>query len=387
MASPPDPSAPRPAKRGEGNRLRWIGTFVIAVAGVWPKPANARDAAGGGESTVAAVPGVAAADATTTPNRWQGSILLLDQSITTQTAGVGADYQSYNPTYEWWVAFKPRLTLLRRGASTVAINAWTNLYLELTSSDTTTRARELLLGPTYLWATYGHALADHGGYKTTVSLGPRFTFPTDKGARATGQLFGAGAIGAVSQVFPLRGSGARLLTGGRLGVSVTYNHVVNRWTSPQSDDLTVLREDVNGFSVPSHQLRGQMNVRDQLNIALLGNVHLARRLELALSYVILNVWRYPPPDAVVTTPPTGPVVPMSNPDPTHYGVNTWVTASLGYDVLDELTVSVGYYNLTNQLAPDGTRRNPLWSPAARFFFALTANLDAIHDRLARRRGR
>src|SRR5882724_713502 len=41
---------------------------------------------------------------------WSGSILLFDQSVTTQTVGVGADYNSADPVYEWWVAFKPRYT-------------------------------------------------------------------------------------------------------------------------------------------------------------------------------------------------------------------------------------------------------------------------------------
>ena len=45
-----------------------------------------------------------------------------------------------------------------------------------------------------------------------------------------------------------------------------------------------------------------------------------------------------------------------------------------------LALSAGYYNLANQLAPDGTRRDPLWSPSARFFLTVTANLDAIKRR-------
>src|SRR4051812_24801301 len=39
-------------------------------------------------------------EAKKTPLRWHGSTLLFDQSVTSQTIGVGRDYQSYNPTYE-----------------------------------------------------------------------------------------------------------------------------------------------------------------------------------------------------------------------------------------------------------------------------------------------
>ena len=83
-------------------------------------------------------------------------------------------------------------------------------------------------------------------------------------------------------------------------------------------------------------------------------------------------------------PATGPSGVMSNPNPTTYTVKTWLTASAAYDVSDELSVGVGYYNLNNQLGAGGTRRSPLWSPTARFFLTLTANLDAVYRRVSRR---
>ena len=45
---------------------------------------------------------------------WRGSTLLFDQSVTTQTVGVGQDYQSRNDLYEWWFAFKPRYFLFEK---------------------------------------------------------------------------------------------------------------------------------------------------------------------------------------------------------------------------------------------------------------------------------
>jgi hypothetical protein len=61
-------------------------------------------------------------------------------------------------------------------------------------------------------------------------------------------------------------------------------------------------------------------------------------------------------------------------------------ASLDYELMDELSLGVGYYNLANEIAPNGTRRGlfssetVLWSPDARVFFDLTANLDQIYER-------
>ena len=58
-------------------------------------------------------------------------------------------------------------------------------------------------------------------------------------------------------------------------------------------------------------------------------------------------------------------------------------------LIDELALSVGYYNLTNAIAQDGQPRtlfggeNIWWSPDARFSFTVTANLDVLYDDLTR----
>ena len=59
-----------------------------------------------------------------------------------------------------------------------------------------------------------------------------------------------------------------------------------------------------------------------------------------------------------------------------------------YEVIDEMSVGLGYYNLAGIIAPDGQRRsvvgshNIWWSPSARVFATVTANLDKIYDRAA-----
>ncbi|HET6283159.1 MAG TPA: hypothetical protein VFH73_19530 [Polyangia bacterium] len=322
-------------------------------------------------------PGHAAEDADAKPStRWHGSTVLLDQSATTQTVGVGADYQSANPTYEWWMAVKPQYYLRETETRFLRVGLWMNATLEVTNSDTTTRTREVQLGPTYLSLIYGKAIrdwSDRKDYRMAVSIGPRLTLPTEKAAWNSGQLLGAGAIGEISQSFPLRGKQARAFIGGRLALGALYNHSIDRATSPVSSDLRQLRQDIAGRPIVSDQLRGQMNVSDSLTLLATATVQITTRAEASMSYVVGNSWVYAPADGCVQTL-TGCVVPATIADPSSYRVSTWLTASASYQVWDALAVSVGYYNRASQIGPDGTRRNPLWSPSARFFLTLIGSL-------------
>ena len=362
-----------------GPRVRAVIAAAAAI-GAAAARAVARDGAGGYAETGGGAPGAEGAASV----RWHGTTLSFDQSVTTQTLGLGADYQSANPTYEWWLAFRPRYALYQRGADTVSVDGWLNLYLELTDSDTTTRRREVLLGPTYVWATYRRVLVERRGYETSVSAGPRLIFPTDKAAFDSGQVIALGAIAGASQRLPLRGPDARALRGARLGATVTFNHPFSRSTAPVDEDLRQQRQDVAGRLILSDQLRGQMNVVNALNFTLSGELQLVRRLAFSASYVFLNAWAYPVSDAALCTLRTGCVQPMSVSDPTTYRASSWLTAALAFDATRELEVSLGYYNLASQLAPDGTRRSPFWSPSARLFLTVTGNLDVVYQRVTGR---
>ena len=367
-------------------------TVVIALAltatAALPGLAFAQPPEAAGNTAAGAATGVGALEATAKPpaatSRWHGSLLLFDQSVTTQTLGIGGDYQSANPTYEWWIAFKPQVFLLERPKDRLSINLWTNLYLELTNSDTTTEKRELLVGPTYLWSSYARTLIERGGYKTTATVGPRVTLPTDQAARAAGQYFVLGASLGGAQAFPLRGKDARALRGLRLGASVLYNHAFWAATTPINDDIHQVRQDLGGRTIIDDQLRGGLNAKHALNLYFTGDLQILSRLSFAASYVLLQQWSYEPTPAVVPTM-TGPVVVGPGiADATTYRVTTWLTSSFDYSLTNELLVSLGYLNRASQLGPDGTRRNPLWSPEARLFLTVTCRLDAFYARVTHR---
>jgi hypothetical protein len=332
---------------------------------------------------------------------WHGSTLSFDQSVTTTTVGLGSTYQSADPVYEWWLAFRPRYALYESKLESFTLGLWLNLYLELTNSDTTTTKREPVVGPTWLTAMYGRTLHEGGGYKTSVSLGPRLAFPTDEASRNAGQYLGLGASLAGSQRIPLRGRDAPWLSDMRFGVSTTYSHPITRATtrvfnnvSQPGQDTGAPVEDLgngrttglaqtNGATqgINQDQLGGSLFAKHTLTIAVSADLQVTQKLGASVSYSLINSWKYAPTEVPVCIA-TGCVEPVRVDGPTTFTTSNWLTASLDYDLLDELSLSLGYYNLAGQIGPDGQRRGVFWSPDARFFLTMTGNLDAIYERLS-----
>ena len=366
-------------------KMRAVAVLTLGCAGAMAIGAE-HPAGAVGEAPEAAIgTGAVASDLDQAgPNRdgagrWHGSTLQLDQSVTTQTLHVGADYQSADPVYELWLAVKPRYYFFETRTHSLNVNLWANLFLELTNSDTTTREREVVLGPTYVSAPYARVLRDRGGYRTVATAGPRVTLP-DRAAWDSGQVVGLGATAELSQAVPLRGGGASFLGGARFVAGAIYNHAFTTYTSPNNPDLRVLRQDVDGRPLVSHVLRGSMMVHDALSLTLGASLDVTRRFEVSATYVLLESWLYGTSSDCVRTA-TGCAAPLDIPEPTTLGVRSWLVAASSYRVSSELSLEAGYYNLANQIGPDGQRRNPFWSPTARFFLTVVAHLDRIASRL------
>ncbi|MCU0692949.1 MAG: hypothetical protein MUF54_16245, partial [Polyangiaceae bacterium] len=119
---------------------------------------------------------------------WRGSQFIIGQSATTQTVGIGEDFNSKNSVYELSFTLQPRYYVYDGGDHTVNVNARIALAQELTNSDTTTREREVLFENTTLNAVYGYEIyKDDAGYVTSVSAGPRLVFPTARDSWNSGQ--------------------------------------------------------------------------------------------------------------------------------------------------------------------------------------------------------
>lgn len=321
------------------------------------------------------------------PSPIRGSSLLFDQSATTQTARLETSpQQSYVPTYEWWLSLRPRYWL----GEHVYVWLRADYYKELTNSGATTQYRDDVFGDVWTNAVYETTLGARS--RTKVNLGIRALLPTSKESRANGVYVTAGLTSGISQRIPLR-EGSDWLDHARFGVSAAYTHPFSRATTATSlGGFGYVRQDTDGRSFVSDQLRGTTLVNHQLMIVVDSGLQITPKLGFTFDVIAINQWHYAPTgDVAVAVAGASAAVPRSS-DDKQFTQSTWLLASFDYALLPELSLGVGYYNLANVIAPNGTRRglfggdNVWWSPDARVFFDATLNLDRIYDDLVRRSG-
>jgi hypothetical protein len=327
-------------------------------------------------------------------NPFRGSILTFDQSISTATIGVGDTPQSYMPVYQWWWSFRPRFYFTDH----LFLSARFDFYKEFTNSDQgqtgpTTDYREDDFGDIWTSLIYEQPLTK--SENTKVSGGVRFLWPTSKASQAADIYVQAGAVATITQKVPIHDASAPFLNDVHFRFFTWYNHPFSQYTTPGNSGFTYVRENTDDQSFLSDQLSGSTLVEHQLMFNVEAAVQITPRIDFAIDFYEINQWHYPLPAggcvqtttgcAQITTTETSATGPVGDQE---FVQLTWFLANLSWDVFDQLTLGIGYYNLQNELSNTGQNRslfganNIWWSPDARFFFDITANLDAIYDSLA-----
>ncbi len=93
---------------------------------------------------------------------------------------------------------------------------------------------------------------------------------------------------------------------------------------------------------------------------------------------------HPTPGQILTDNPQAPRELLDG-SPTHWRNYTYFSLSAGYQFTPWLNVSVGIQNSANVASawnPDGSVRNPIFTPDTQAFLAVTAQLDTIYTELA-----
>jgi hypothetical protein len=327
---------------------------------------------------------------------FRGSSFLLDQSASTQSVGLENAEQSNVPFYGWWLSLRPRYNFDDHWR----VQARFDYYKEFTNSGDTTNYREDVFGDIWTDLVYATPLAKDGRWKNTkVSAGLRALWPTSKQSQANGTYVTVGATAGISQKIPIRGDDAKLLNSARVGLSAAYLHGFSQATTATNyGSFQHPSESVgdSGLGPSSYaffstdQLTGQTLVEHQLYGIFDAGLQVTPKLGLTIDWILINNWHYAPTG-------TGVVLPTGAVNPGTTGITSgadnqftqlgWFVASLDYEVIPEMSVGIGYYNLSNIVATDGTIRGPfsagfdnvLWSPDARVFLDVTANLDKIFE--------
>jgi hypothetical protein len=309
---------------------------------------------------------------------WRGTNLVWDQSASGQTVGLGQDYQSDNPSYEMSLALKPVYYVYDDAEQDVSVRGDIGVFRELTNSDTTTKRGETSLTDAQLFGAYSRQLYEDGDYKTKFGVkAPVLTFPTSNVSASNGRILGLGSSLSLGQRVPLAGSDAEALQTLAFVASVGYAHWFTETTVPTNPDLQRERQDVGGRTIPSDQLGGATFAAHQVSLALGAELAITERVSWGNAFSWRPVWSYDLADACIQIQ-SGCVQADGIDNPSNHSVITLFSSEVGVQVFDEMSVSVGYTNLTLQLGPDGQRRNIFYSPEARVFLAVTGHLDEIY---------
>ncbi len=359
-----------------------LGSFVLTVLASVGVPLSAH-------AQLSRVKDVAISDATAAGEGrsarlpWHHTLLIWDHSVTTQTLGLGADYQSRNPTYDMTLRLAPRFYLRDATRQTISLRGDVRLIREFTNSDTTTQRGEWTFTDAELWVATTQDVQAPGRPKTQLMLrAPLLILPTSKVSYSGGRVLALGLGGGIDQEVPLRGKAASFLPELILEPRVTYAYQFVRAVVPVHD-IDRVRLDPEGYSVPSDELNGSAFPQHLATVALRVDTLLSEQFSLTTDIAARYVYRYAFADSVQLggrTVATGPVEVSSN-SGTRMGVQTLFAVAVNYDPLPFLEFNLGYLNLASQLGGDGRRRSVFYSPDSRVFLSLTLMVDGFYQRL------
>lgn len=307
---------------------------------------------------------------------WEKSSVSWEHSATTDTLGLGRDYQSRNPTYEMSFGAALSYTLVAEESRELGLRGGVQLIREFTDSDSTTQRGEWTLSDAELGLAWTETLAEQ---TSLVLRAPWLTLPTSKVSADSGKILGLGLDIGISQQVSLRGQDSRVLSSAGLRARLGYSYEFSRAVVAVNDDIGRVRLFPEGRSLPSDQLTGVPLTQHQgaagvgLDLALVGDLALAADLGVLLAYKY-ELEREVEVCGVVIT---GCAEVPARDDGTRTLWATLFALDLSYPLTEGLDLSVGYANLAGYLGPDGQHQNVLYSPDARAYASLSFGLGSV----------
>jgi hypothetical protein len=314
-------------------------------------------------------------------NPFRGSTFLVDQSATVNSF-LRDSQQSYQPLTETWLSARLSYSFDKHWK----VGLRQDFFLEETDSEGTTNLRnQWHLGD--MWLTGGYSdkasfINDNPGSRWSV--GAIIRPPTSPESQANGAYLGTGLNAALNWAFDVNKK-SKWFSEASISPTVSYSHNWTRCTTPCTDAVTSQGANsvgANGQAVVSDQLRSGTLAGDSLIYALNGDLTIYDKLSLSASMIFISQFAYAPTPYTFnggSAYGTGPgyTVPTSPNDQTTRTIS-WFLVDANYDLMDEVSLSVGYYNMRSIVSPGGAYANPLGSPDSRFFFDVVVHLDALY---------
>ncbi len=311
---------------------------------------------------------------------WADSSVSWTQSASGDTVGLGQDYQSQNPTYDWSFSLSPVFALYKTKPFSVSLSGDISTYREFTNSDGTTRRGEWDFGDIQAGAGLSLLLYEEGLYRTSLGLRlPTLSFPTSKSSANNGKRLGLGSSLSLSQSFPLAGKEADAFKSFSVSGSAGYSHTFTEAVVPTNSGIQRIRLTPDGQALPSDQLGSSAFANHRASFTLSVGTAVTDRVSLDTGFTWSPVWKYTFDNSVeVCSLATGCVRPDRVNNPQNLNVIAGFTADVGVQVFDAMNLSAGYSNVTLQLGPDAKRRQPFYSPAARVSLSVSSSLDELY---------
>lgn len=310
---------------------------------------------------------------------WHDSTAIWQQRATTQTLGVGGEFQSADPYYDWVFYLRPRYYLWETGTSSFSLRGQLAGSVELTNSDTTARRGEFEIQDTLIALAPEHAFVKDGEYLTDLTLSlPRFVIPTSRAGYESGKILQVGLRALLVQAFPLR-EGSDWLARAFVAFRGGYDYQFARSIVPDSSTLDRIVMDNEGHLVTNGQLSGAALAEHS------GVIHGIVHGDIYKDFIGIEsefgldpAYKFALPPVTLIDTPTGPVQPTDVNDPQRLVASTYLDIYADVLAFDHaLKVSAGYENITGQLSPGGERRSFFWSPDAKFYLKLEFQPDFL----------
>jgi hypothetical protein len=312
---------------------------------------------------------------------WHNTTFVFQQRASTQTLGIGRDYQSSNPFYDWAFYLRPRVYFLERDEVSLSLRAQGLVTYEFTNSDSTTDQNEVVLEDTIVAFGPQFTPYEHGEYSTNLSIGlPRLLIPTSKASRGVGKILGVGSQVLLEQDVPLR-EGDTVFPRGSVQLRGGYSYMFTKSNVPENEDLDQLRVDMNGHVVSNDQLSGAA-LSDHA-----GSVHgiieadvLRDRIGFSIEAGLDFAHKYPLSDESTLVLDTGPVEVPADENASRMTIINYLDAGVEFRFGQDLvTLTLGYENITAQIGPDGQHRSFFWSPDAKLYLSAELRLDTVYN--------